>query len=114
MENKMIKKILITLLTLCIVSNTYAKKKDKVKTIDIAIKVTNIFTCYDLDKLTLTNGTDIYCREDTITGEKSNYDRELAITQINSCLSRKYNNVAILTLLGEVICVEDNDKETNK
>lgn len=94
----MIKKILITLLCLCVSFNVYPKRKDK----NEPIEVTNIFTCFDLNMATLTNGDLIYCVEDT-TGENFDYDREVAIHEINSCLQD--NKLALLDLLGGVNCI---------
>ena len=96
----MFNKLLIILLTICISSNiVYAKKKDK----NEPIEVTNIFTCFDLNMATLTNGDLIYCVEDT-TGEKFDYNREVAIDEINSCLQN--NKLALLDLLGGVNCID--------
>ena len=104
----MIKKILITLLCLCISFSTYAKNNKKVK--DDAIEVTNIFTCYDLNKATLTNGDRIYCVEDRFVKKKIDYNRDKAIEDINGCLSSNPdNNVALLNLLGVVYCIDKND-----
>lgn len=95
----MFNKLLIILLTICVSSNiVYAKKKDK----NTPIEVTNIFTCFDLNMATLTNGDVIYCVEDT-TGEKFDYNREEAIDKINLCI--KYNKIALLDLLGGVNCI---------
>ena len=104
----MIKKISITLLCLCISFSTYAKNNKKIK--DDAIEVTNIFTCYDLNKATLTNGDVIYCVEDRFVKKKIDYNRDKAIEDINGCLSSNPdNNVALLNLLGVVYCIDKND-----
>ena len=104
----MIKRILITILCLCISFNTYAKNDKKVK--DDVIEVTNIFTCYDLNKATLTNGDVIYCVEDKFVKKKIDYNRDRAIGDINICLSwNPDNNVALVNLLGVVYCIDKND-----
>lgn len=95
----MIKRILVILLCVSISFNICAKKKTKKKKV---IEVTNIFTCFDLDMATITNGDVIYCIEDT-TGEKFDYNREVAIDEINSCLQA--NKLAVLDLLGGVVCI---------
>ena len=106
----MIKKILIAILCLCISFSTYAKNNEKIKEEVEAIEVTNIFTCYDLNKATLTNGNVIYCVEDRFVKNKIEYDRDKAIEDINGCLSSNPdNNVALLNLLGIVYCIDKND-----
>ena len=103
----MIKKILITLLCLCISFTTYAKSDKKKKE---AKKVTNIFTCYYLNMATLTNGDVIYCVEDRFIKKKIEYDRDKAIEDINICLSSNPdNNLALLNLLGTVYCIDKKD-----
>ena len=104
----MIKKILVLLLCLCISSNIFAKNNKKVKEVE-AIEATNIFTCYDLNKATLTNGDIIYCVEDKFVKKKIEYDRDKAVADINGCLAQNTNAVALLNLLGVVYCIDKND-----
>jgi len=105
----MIKNILITLLCLCVSFNTYAKSSKKVKD-DEVIQVTNVFTCYDLNKATLTNGDIIYCMKDKFVKKKSDYNRDLAVKQINECLLTG-DKLALLNLLGNVYCLDNEESD---
>lgn len=71
----MIKKILITLLCLCISFNIFAKSNTTVKD-EKPIEVNNIFTCYKLNKATLTDGDIIYCVKDIFVKKKYDTDKD--------------------------------------